>query len=80
MARFTPSDRAEVHERTEDQEWVDTVEWCGPGLVVTVSQDVAEITTFTTLAEEHGWYVDQLDTAHSEIVLTVMPFPDGDLQ
>lgn len=80
MAQFTPSTRAEVMDRLEDQDWVAEVQAQGPGLVAVCEDRRKPITGFTFLAERDGWYVDSVDTNYDTLVFVVMPFPDGGVE
>jgi len=80
MAQFTPSTRAEVMDRLEDQDWVAAAQPQGPGVVAVCTERRKPITGFTFLAERDGWYVDSVDTSHDTLVFVAMPYPDGGVE
>jgi len=77
MPQFVPKSRSEVRDRLESQDFIADTQPCGPGLTATLSPDRKDITGFTALAEDQGWYIDQIDHGHSQLVVVIMPFRNG---
>jgi len=77
MPQFVTNPRSQVRDRLESQDFVAETQPCGPGLTVVLSPDRKDITGFTALAEEDGWYIDQIDHGHSQLVVVIMPYPSG---
>lgn len=76
MPQFVTADRDHVQDFLAGMDFISETQACGPGVTVGLHEDSGPITGFTALMERKGWYVDQIDHARGQPVITVMPVPD----